>query len=285
MSETEGNQVVQPRVIIKKLKDETLKEVYMKDHPDDADNESLTRTKMIEEVNSAIEKAGVGILLDFLKREELVNLAKDVNLQFKEDDNKNSKAVLQKKFKDRINEAGGIEDFLSDNADVKFLNTLCEALDEEPVSTSKDQLVKQVTQQVRALGAEGFWNSFDVNTLHKITTDLKLNQAKNTQSKRKLVESILTNSNPEKNEPKKKKRKITYSKKKKPIEKGITYDDIFQHYYQSEVKEYCKANGLRTSGKKKELILRILDYLNEDEQDSRKGGSSSSSSKKNKSED
>lgn len=99
MSETEGNQVVQPRVIIKKLRDETLREVYMKDHPDDQDLGSLTRTKMIEEVNSAIEKAGVGILLDFLKREELVNLAKDVSLQFKEDDNKNSKAVLQKNSK------------------------------------------------------------------------------------------------------------------------------------------------------------------------------------------
>jgi len=54
---------------------------------------------------------------------------------------------------------------------------------------------------------------------------------------------------------------VTPSKRKKPIEKGITYEDIFQHYYVEEVKDWCKAHNLKTSGRKKELIKRILDFL------------------------
>jgi len=54
---------------------------------------------------------------------------------------------------------------------------------------------------------------------------------------------------------------VAASKKKQPIEKGVTYDDIFQHYYVEEVKDWCKAHNLKSSGKKSELIKRILDYL------------------------
>jgi len=262
-------EVVQPRIIIKKLSDETIKQIYQKDSADEGD---LTRTQMVERINQAIEKAGVNILFDNMKREDLKVMADTVGVTFKESDNKNSKAVLSKKMKDKINEVG-IDDFLSDHADAPLLNRLCDSLDETPDSTNKDQLVKQVSGLVRALGAESFWNSFDVSLLHSVTSDLKL-KAKGTNSKRKLVESILTNSNPEKAEPKKKKRKITYSKKKKPLEKGVTYDDIFQHYYVNEVRDYCKVNGLKSSGKKKELINRILAYLNGEEETKKKSSSS-----------
>jgi len=265
MSEAE---VVPPRTIIKKLSDETIRQIYQKDSADEGD---LTRTQMVERINLAIEKAGVNILFDSLKRQDLKVMAETVGVAFKDSDNQNSKAVLSKKMKDKINDMG-IDDFLSENADTALLNRLCESLEETPDSTNKDDLVKQVSGLVRAFGAEAFWNSFDVNLLHSITADLKL-KAKGTNSKRKLVESILTNSNPEKAEPKKKKRKITYSKKKKPLEKGVTYDDIFQHYYVNEVRDFCKANGLKSSGKKKELINRILAFLNGEEEDSKKKSS------------
>jgi len=207
----------------------------------------------------------------YMKREDLKVMADTVGVTFKESDNKNSKAVLSKKMKDKIQDVG-IDDFLSDHADVALLNRLCESMDEEPDSKNKEDLVRQVSDLVRALGAEAFWNSFDVSLLHSVTADLKL-KAKGTNSKRKLVESILTNSDPEKAEPKKKKRKITYSKKKKPLEKGVTYDDIFQHYYVNEVRDYCKANGLKSSGKKKELINRILAYLNGEDEETKKKSS------------
>jgi len=262
--------MVQPRIIIKKLSDETIKQIY---HINTNDEGDLTRTQMIERINRAIEKTGVSILFDTLKRDDLKAMSNTVGVTFKESDNKNSKAVLSKKMKDMIDEAG-LEDFLSDNADTVLLNRLCESLDIEDPEQSKEKLVQQVSGFVRGLGAEAFWNSFDVSVLHSVTADLKL-KAKGTNSKRKLVDSILTNSNPEKAEPKKKKRKITYSKKKKALEKGITYDDIFQHYNVNEVRDFCKSHGLKSSGKKKELINRILSYFNGDEESSSKKKSSS----------
>jgi len=256
-------EIVQPRVILKKLSDETVKQIYQKDSNEEGD---LTRTQMVERINASIEKSGVTILFETMKRDDLKSLATQVNVHFKESDNQNSKAVLAKKLKDKIQDVGFFEDLLAEYADTALLNKLCQTLDETPESTNKDVLVRQVVGIINSLGAEQFWNSFDVNVLHNVTADLKL-KAKGTNSKRKLVDSILTNSNPEKAEPKKKKRKITYSKKKKPLEKGITYDDIFQHYYVNEVRDYCKANGLKSSGKKKELINRILAYLNGEEEE------------------
>jgi len=259
--------LVDPSTILKKLSKPMLQAIYDREHPEDESN--LTRVSMIEKINETIEETGVTSLLEFMKREDLKELINKLDINWKDEDNKNSKAVLSSRLREKIMPSG-IDEFLQDVADVSMLNKLCDSLEESPVSTNKDQLVKQVSGAVRGLGAETFWNSFDVTTLQNVTNDLKL-KTKGTNSKRKLVDSIITNSNPEKNEPKKKKRKITYSKKKKPIEKGISYDDIFQHYYVAEVRSWCKAHDLKTSGKKKVLINRILGYLNEDAEDGDSG--------------
>jgi len=253
--------MVDPSTILKKLTKPMLKDIYQREHPED--DRKLTRVAMIEKINETIEETGVSSLLEFMKREDLKELTNKVDISWKDEDNKNSKAVLSSRLKEKIKPAG-IDEFLQDVVDVSMLNKLCDSLDEAPVSTNKDQLVKQVSGAVRSLGAETFWNSFDVTTLQNVSNDLKL-KTKGTNSKRKLVDAIITNSNPEKHEPKKKKRKITYSKKKKPIEKGVTYDDIFQHYYVTEVREWCKAHDLKTAGRKKVLINRILEYLNGDD--------------------
>jgi len=203
--------VVDPSAVLKKLSKDTLTEIYAKENPED--DGKLTRSAMAEKINEAIEDTGVSSLLEFMKREDMKEFISKLNITWKDEDNKNSKAVLSKKLREKINPVG-IDEFLQDHADVSMLNLLCDYIDESPVSTNKDQLVKQVSSAVRAIGAESFWNSFDVGTLHNVAVDLNL-KTKGTNSKRKLVEAILTNSNPEKHEPKKKKRKITYSKKKK----------------------------------------------------------------------
>src|SRR5690606_21856508 len=135
------------------------------------------------------------------------------------------------------------------------------ALDIDP-DGKKEEVIEKISTTVRALGMESFFYSFDVNTLHSVCKDLKIS-SKGSNNKRKLVEAISTKSNVEL-EPKKKKPKLTYSKEKKPIEKGITYDDIFQHYYVGEVRDWCREHGLKTAGNKKDLIKRILAFLEGD---------------------
>ncbi|PRP76590.1 hypothetical protein PROFUN_15022, partial [Planoprotostelium fungivorum] len=47
-----------------------------------------------------------------------------------------------------------------------------------------------------------------------------------------------------------------------PIEKGITYDTIFQYYYKVDLLDYCHTHGLPKKGNIRELIQRILGHLN-----------------------
>jgi hypothetical protein len=54
----------------------------------------------------------------------------------------------------------------------------------------------------------------------------------------------------------------TFSAVKLPLEKGITYQDVFQHYYQNELIQFCRDHGLKSTGSKSKLIQRILNYLN-----------------------
>jgi hypothetical protein len=48
---------------------------------------------------------------------------------------------------------------------------------------------------------------------------------------------------------------------RKPLEKGITYEDVFQGYWADELKDFCRKHNLKASGNKKELIRRILDWF------------------------
>jgi len=280
MSDQE-TEIVPPSLIVKKLSKETLEKLYLRERNDDSEVEPTTKTKMMDAINRAIDESGIDCALETMKREDLKAIAELLKVKFEETDNQNSKAVMSKKIKQKI--TPNIEEFLQEHADAALLNRLTQSLDLEPETKDKDKLVTLIADRIRELGAEVYWNSCDIETLHAATADLKLKSAKTTNSKRKLVDALLTNSNPEKDPRKKKKRKTEFSESRKAIEKGITYDDIFQHYNCDEIRNYCKVHGLKTSGKKKSLIERILKYLEgEDEEEEEKETKSSKDSKESK---
>jgi hypothetical protein len=67
------------------------------------------------------------------------------------------------------------------------------------------------------------------------------------------------NNNKKKRQDNKKPKKL--SRKKPKLSEGVTYDDVFQWYNLSELQEFARDNSLKVSGKKKELIQRILNFL------------------------
>jgi len=219
-----------------------------------------------------------------LKRDDLKALAEKIEgIEWKESDNKNSKTVLIKKLAAAA-EKQGINDFLNEHCSVDQLKSIAEDIDIE-ASDKKEELVKQIGNSVRTMGLEGFLSAFNVDSLQDVCEDLKL-KTHHSNNKRKLIEAIVTKKDVEQ-EPKKKKAKVEASKKKKPIQKGSTYDDIFQHYYVGEVREFCKEKGLKTSGKKAVLIKRVLAYLEGDEESTKaqprgKGKKTDSSTKREK---
>jgi len=74
-----------------------------------------------------------------------------------------------------------------------------------------------------------------------------------------------------KNKKRKKKKVQKVSKTKPDLVKGVEYQDEFQHYYLEELVEFAKKNGLKVSGTKKELIQRIIAWLEGDKENTLAG--------------
>lgn len=232
----------------------------MQEHQDERGNK-LNKKKMVNSISDAIESAGVKNLLANIKRDDLKKVVDEAKIDLKKD-NPNSKAVLSKKLSAAIVKEG-INDFLNEHVSVDVLKSIATELDVD-ASEKKEELVEEIGSAVRKVGMETYFGSFDVDLLQDVADDLGLKTHK-TSNKRKLVECIVNKKDAPK-EPKAKKPKVEFSKKKKAIQKGVTYEDVFQHYYVGEVRDWCREHELKTSGKKGVLIKRILAFLDGDEE-------------------
>jgi len=264
-----------PTDFLDHLENDTLEDLFLCRHPEHR-GEKLRKKTILDDMSGEVEELGAKGLFQIMKREDLKKLSEGVNsIAWKNDDNRNSKTVLIKKLASAAEEQG-IHDFLSEHADSEQLKSMAVVLDLEPAD-KKEELVQQVSGGTIHLGLEGYLSSFNVDTLQDVAEDLKL-KTHHSNNKRKLIEAIINKEDVER-EPKKKQAKVEFSKKKKPIQKGVTYEDIFQHYYVGEVREYCKEKGLKTSGKKGVLIKRILAYLGGDEDSTKSSGKGGKKSK------
>eukprot|EP01088_Endostelium_zonatum_P000672 TRINITY_DN10914_c0_g1_i1.p1 TRINITY_DN10914_c0_g1~~TRINITY_DN10914_c0_g1_i1.p1 ORF type:complete len:274 (-),score=87.05 TRINITY_DN10914_c0_g1_i1:70-891(-) len=271
MSDNEAD-TVPPSQILKKLSKETLRKLYIKERHEDSEVPEASKTHMREHISKIIDETGLDCMLTEMKRDDLKLLADALKIEFVEGvDNKNSKPVLSSKIRSAF-EKKGFEDFLKKDAKDDLLEKLCKTLE---IETDKDtKMAEEVIDKIKEYGASKYWNACDLDLLHAATSDLKMKTAKNTNSKRKLVEALLTDSAPEK-ERKKKKRKIEFSEKKPAIAQGVSKDDLFQYYNITELQKWLKTHNMKTSGKKKELIDRISTYLEEDDEEEEKKGKSS----------
>jgi len=250
-----------PNDLLGLLHNDTLQDLYLKEHQDER-GAKLNKKKMVSTISEAIETSGVKNLLANIKREDLTKVAEGAKLDFKKNDNPKSKAVLNKKLSSAIAKEG-INDFLSEHVTVDVLKTIAADL-EVKAGDKKEDLVEEIGSAVRKVGMEAYFGSFDVDLLTDVAQDLGIKTHKS-NNKRKLVECIVNRKDLPK-EPKAKKAKVEFSKKKKAIQKGTTYEDIFQHYYVGEVRDWCREHGLKTAGKKGVLIRRVLAFLDGDEE-------------------
>jgi len=240
---------LKPTQLLEKLSKKSILSLYHHEIPDSIDKAVPKKKDLIIKIARWMEEGGVKTFIESLKRDELKSASTGCELKWEKDDNKNSKSVLTRKLYEKIMKMG-FDNYLEKHGNKNLLNIFSDVLDIEiEEDTEKEDLRKQIAAAVRAFGMETFFWKFDTSILLEIMKELNL-KTRGSNSKRKLVEAIVANKSIKK-EPVKKKGKLSYSKTKKPIEEGITYDDIFQHYYVEEIREYCKAHGLKSAGKKK----------------------------------
>ena len=142
---------------------------------------------------------------------------------------------------------------------------IAKSLELTPAS-AKGELIGQIAEHVESQGLRLYLESFTEELLQDVAFDMKLEKDPSAaNSKQVLVECILNNHElPEKE--KKKKIKVKVSKTKPDLKKGVSYQDVFQHYSVEELHDWCKKTGLKTSGNKPELIRRILAFFDGDKE-------------------
>jgi len=246
--------------LLKSLDTQTITDLFLREHPDQRGTK-LNKNAMVSTLSKSSEEAGINALLTYLKRDELAALVAKAGITLKKEDNKHSKAVLIRRLEAAIADSN-MHDFLTENGEEDVLKVICTDLDLDTESDKKADLVNAVSDAAKVFGLEAFFTYFDVDQLQDVAQDLKI-KTRDTSNKRKLVEAIIFQKDIDR-QPKVKKARVEASKKKKAIEKGITFEDIFQHYYTNEVRDYCKEHDIKTGGKKGDLIKRILAFLDGD---------------------
>jgi hypothetical protein len=107
--------------------------------------------------------------------------------------------------------------------------------------------------------------------LHDICFAMKNEKPQGETSSRRVLAASIVGDQPvsqlTKAEATQKKAKTTaaepqkLSRRKPELADGVTYADVFQWYNLSELQAFARDHSLKVSGKKKELIHRILDHL------------------------
>ncbi|KAL6046082.1 U3 small nucleolar RNA-associated protein 4, putative (UTP4) [Balamuthia mandrillaris] len=252
-----------PAEAIGHLKKQTLFEIFASDKKLPPLPETATRKTALTQLAGVINQTAARYLVEGLQKDELKAALKSVAIDHGEN-NENSKTVLRKRLYEVFMDHG-IEAFMAEYCDTAVLKSFAESLDLE-VTSKKAELQASIAKALNHAALLAFFDSLSTNTLHELCFAQGLETATPvTSSRAALVQALLRNEKVQK--PKKKKQQpIQFSKKKKAIAKGITFQDIFQHYSKEEVVEYCKENNLVQSGKKKEVINRILAFLDGDKE-------------------
>jgi len=219
-----------------------------------------TKKNVMELLISEIEDSGVKQLTAQMKLVDLDSVSTDLSLELGEG-NRASKTVLRKRLTEFIKKEG-LQNFLENHTTSQTLALFVRAANEEPIGNAKDKLVTQAAELINLVGFTSFLSKFDTPFLQHLMKEANLKF--DTDSKDRLVYALATHSNAKKKVSSKK--DLVFSDIKLPIEKGVSFQDVYQHYFKQELVEWSKENGLKVSGKKKEVILRILAFLDGDKE-------------------
>jgi len=140
----------------------------------------------------------------------------------------------------------------------------------DEAAKTKD-LVDTLNTQVGNMGLHSYLESVPLDVLQDVAIKEKLTK-KVVTSRDRIVEGLLTNKLPEK-------RVVATGEDDMPTLKEIgskksisksDYWGMWQHYNLVNIVEYCKKNNIKSSGTKKEVIERIIEWREADKENKKK---------------
>eukprot|EP01132_Coremiostelium_polycephalum_P011108 gene11108-13592_t len=249
--------------IIKKIALPSREELFFKAEYDvkaDQIDKKVTHTEkqLQDKLLSIALKYGSNSFLNQLTAAELTTLYKpheSPSIEDSEKGKKKNKFYLTKKLSSVILD-GPEKYFASLRAeDVEILDDFfnCELV------ADSDECGAEAVEELTLLGLEIFLHECNVKVLGEICADMKLKVTKN--SPNSMIQLILTGKAPVETKKAQPEKVVNFSKVKKPLAKGLSFHDIHQHYLLEELKEFCKKHKIKTTGTKREVINRIIDYF------------------------
>jgi len=142
----------------------------------------------------------------------------------------------------------------------KRIDDLEEMTDEELSEFSKEDLVTGILNNIYTFGLQNLFSSFSVTELKEFCETCELSVK--SSSKEVLVDCLIEQKDYRTKGSKVKAEKA--SKKKPDLKDGIKKVDLEQWYYRNELEEFCKDNGIKRGGNKREIIKRILLFFEGD---------------------
>lgn len=222
---------------------------------------NTARKKLAEKILETAQGKGEKLFFEALSdKKDVLRSAMEV---FGEVDH-DSKVRFTTDFKKKYSELG-TEGFFNKMSEA-ILNKFCEAL-EFKEEGGKDDLVSGLKEELQVRGLIELFNGMNKEFAVETAKSLKINHS---GSKKALVYRIvgqaysyLLEEAEKESKKEKKEKKDKPAVEKKDIKKGVTFEDLYQ-YYREELTEFCKKNGLKITGTKKETVKRILAFLDGD---------------------
>jgi len=230
------------------------------------EGKTVKKTALKKMIQKSISDVAVRSLADALKKEQLAEAIAPLNINHEAaHNNPNSKRVLYKRFLENVSEVG-IAAYMIEHVEIDLAKAFCEAIGIKATGKTVEALAQQLASHLEHEAVVAYWESFDLNTLHDVAFDMKLEAPETeTTSKQVLIEAIINNESVaklEKRRPKTEPLKLNPSKNKpSKIADGVSFDDLHYWWGVQELKEWCKERKVMTSGNKQELINRILAFL------------------------
>jgi len=175
------------------------------------------------------------------------------------------KSVLIEILTERISEHG-VEKFFEDQkrstllACCKVIDDLEDYSEEELKEFSHEDFVEGIMQNIYTFGLQNLFSAFTVTELKLFCVDCQLTVR--SSSKEVLLDCLIEQKDFRK--AKKKTQLKTKLTEKPKIKKGLKPIDLKSWFLRTELEEYCKLKEIKIGGTKKEIVDRIILYLDGD---------------------
>jgi len=206
-------------------------------------------------------------MLEFPKKMMSMLTSKiDDEFMGKNDNNTNNNAVLRKRCYEKMIELTVRKFFETYVTDVKDLRSVVEYFGRKPWSKDNSEvLIDQINEIFETGSLSQFLGSLDKDLLQQICEAMKFKFSHN-HSARILADCIIYGTNTDDSHESEEEVKLELSKKvPKNISDKCTRDDLIYQFTISDLQDFCKESGMISSGKKVQIVNRILEFFDDPE--------------------